>query len=30
LAAYTNDLFSQDGEHAAYRWHRKETPPIVA
>jgi hypothetical protein len=30
LAAYTNDLFSRDGENAALRWHRKETPPIIA
>ena len=30
LAAYTNDLFSRDGEEAAQRWHRKETPPIIA
>ena len=30
LAAYTNDLFSRDGEQAAYRWNRKETPPIIA
>ena len=30
LAAYTNDLFSRDGDEAAKRWHRKETPPILA
>ena len=30
LAAYTNDLFSRDGEHAAHRWNRKETPAIIA
>ena len=30
LAAYTNDLFSRDGEKAAQRWQRKETPPILA
>ena len=30
LAAYANDLFSRDGEQAAYRWQRKETPPILA
>jgi len=28
LAAYTNDLFGDDGENAALRWHKKETPPI--
>ena len=28
--AYANDLFSRDGEQAAYRWQRKETPPILA
>ena len=30
LAAYTNDLFSRNGDQAAYRWRRKETPPIIA
>ena len=30
LAAYTNDLFSRDGEHAAHRWNRKETPAIIS
>jgi hypothetical protein len=30
LAAYTNDLFSRDGEKAALRWHHKQTPPIIA
>jgi len=28
LAAYTKDLFGRDGDQAALRWHRKETPPI--
>jgi len=28
LAAYTNDLFGPDGENAALRWHRGETPLI--
>jgi eukaryotic-like serine/threonine-protein kinase len=30
LAAYTNDLFSRDGDKAAFRWHHKLTPPIIA
>jgi serine/threonine-protein kinase len=30
LAAYTNDLFSRDGEKAALRWHNKQTPQIIA
>ena len=28
LAAYTKDLFGSDGDQAALRWHRKETPPL--
>ena len=27
LAAYVHDLFSDDGEKAAGRWHRGETKP---
>ena len=30
LAAYTSDLFSRGGDQAAYRWQRKETPPIIS
>ena len=26
LAAYVHDLFGDDGEKAAARWHRGETP----
>jgi len=26
LAAYVHDLFGDDGQNAALRWHRGETP----
>ena len=29
LAAYVHDLFGDDGQNAALRWHRGETPTIM-